>query len=106
MYSRTFDPDLCNQLSRLLNIIVLHFENTLFFLVSSNIRDYIPTFTDNAIGLESFSLTLVLHRMCVKADQLMLSQPGGYIIPTQYYLPPPQIFRPSNGPVSDVLKQN
>ena len=65
MYSRTFDPDLCNQLSRLLNIIVLHFENTLFFLVSSNIWDYI---TDNAIRLESFSLTLVLHLVCVKAN--------------------------------------
>ena len=89
MYSRTFDPDLCNQLSRLLNIIVLHFENTLFFLVSSNIRDYIPTFTDNAIGLESFSLTLVLHRMSVKADQLMLSQPGVNIMPTTLQLPPP-----------------
>ena len=27
------------------------------------------------------------------ADQLTLSQPGGHIIPTQYYVPP-QIFDP------------
>ena len=32
------------------------------------------------------------------ADQLTLSQPGGYIIPTQYYVPPPRIFRPCDGP--------
>ena len=31
------------------------------------------------------------------ADQLTLSQPGGHIIPTQYYVPP-QIFRPCDGP--------
>ena len=31
------------------------------------------------------------------ADQLTLSQPGGHIIPTQYYVPPP-IFRPCDGP--------
>ena len=27
------------------------------------------------------------------ADQLTLSQPGGHIIPTQYYVPPPPYFR-------------
>ena len=32
------------------------------------------------------------------ADQLTLSQPGGHILPTQYYDPPPRIFRPCNGP--------
>ena len=32
------------------------------------------------------------------ADQLTLSQPGGHIIPTQYYVPPPHIFRPCDGP--------
>ena len=26
------------------------------------------------------------------ADHLTLSQPGGYIIPTQYYVPPPPRF--------------
>ena len=31
------------------------------------------------------------------ADQLTLSQPGGHIIPTQYYVPP-RIFRPCDGP--------
>ena len=30
------------------------------------------------------------------ADQLTLSQPGGHIIPTEYYVPP-QIFRPCDG---------
>ena len=33
------------------------------------------------------------------ADHLTLSQPGGHIIPTQYYVPP-QIFRPCDGPES------
>ena len=32
------------------------------------------------------------------ADQLTLSQPGGHIIPTQYYVPP-RIFIPCDGPV-------
>ena len=31
------------------------------------------------------------------ADKLTLSQPGGHIIPTQYYKPP-RIFRPCDGP--------
>ena len=31
------------------------------------------------------------------ADQLTLYQPGGYIIPTQYYVPL-RIFRPCDGP--------
>ena len=30
-------------------------------------------------------------------DQLTLSQPGGHIIPTQYYVPS-QIFRPRDSP--------
>ena len=33
-----------------------------------------------------------------RADQLTLFQPGGHIIPTQYYVPPPRIFRPCDGP--------
>ena len=32
-------------------------------------------------------------------DQLTLSQPGGHIIPTQYYVPS-RIFRPCDSPVS------
>ena len=39
--------------------------------------------------------SLPLHLL---ADQLTLSQPGGHIIPTQYYVPPPHIFRPCDGP--------
>ena len=35
-------------------------------------------------------------------DQLTLSQPGGHIIPTQYYVPP-QIFRPCDGPENGSL---
>ena len=31
-------------------------------------------------------------------EHLTLSKPGGHIIPTQYYVPPPQIFRPCDGP--------
>ena len=31
------------------------------------------------------------------ADQLTLSQPGGHILPTQYY-EPSRIFRPCDGP--------
>ena len=33
----------------------------------------------------------------ILADQLTLSQPGGHMIPTQYYVPP-RIFRPCDGP--------
>ena len=36
------------------------------------------------------------------ADQLTLSQPGGQILPTQYY-EPPQIFRPCNGSDGDTF---
>ena len=38
----------------------------------------------------------------ILADQLTLSQPGGHIIPTQYYKPP-RIFRPCDGP--DILRE-
>ena len=38
------------------------------------------------------------------ADQLTLSQPGGHILPTQYY-EPPQIFRPCDGPVVYIKMQ-
>ena len=41
------------------------------------------------------------HKLCPSphflADQLILSQPGGHIIPTQYYVPP-LIFGPCDGP--------
>ena len=38
------------------------------------------------------------------ADQLTLSQPGGgHIIPTKYYVPPPRIFRPCDGPAHDKI---
>ena len=36
------------------------------------------------------------------SDQLTLSQPGGHIIPNQYYVPPPQIFRPCDGPAPPI----
>ena len=38
------------------------------------------------------------------ADQLTLSQPGGHIIPSQYYVPP-QIFRPCDGPGMHLSKE-
>ena len=37
------------------------------------------------------------------ADQLTLFQPGGHIIPTQYYKPP-RIFRPCDGPGEYIHK--
>ena len=36
------------------------------------------------------------------ADKLTLSQPGGHIITTQYYVPS-QIFRPCDGPAIGAL---
>ena len=62
---------------------------------------------DNGIFFTVFRYTYGAQFL---ADQFTLSQPGGHIIPTQYYTPwyykPPQIFRPCDGPGMAIVRQS